>query len=563
MSSSRSGRRVAEYEARVASEIDIYRDCTDVHDLPPIFHYWSNRYIRPMLEPCGFKDPAGMFLRALENQCAKHAGSAAPLRFLSAGSGNCELEARLAAGLHAKGYTDFTIECVDLNPAMLKRGAENAKQRGVAGNLEFVEADLNRWVAHRGYHAAMADQSLHHVMELEWLFGQIRRSLRPDGVFVISDMIGRNGHRRWPAALAIVHEFWKKLPPSYRYNCRSERYEAVFGDSDCSTESFEGIRAQDIVGLLAEFFHFQFFLGFGNVIDPFVDRCFGPHFDPQAAWDREFIDRVHRRDAEEIAAGRLQPTHMLAVLGTQRITGLTLPAVPVSAARTGIAIAQPLRSAYEWGSWPHPAESQLRRVCRIAEESDNRLKALEEELGRAVAGAQRLDLDFQRRTAWAMQLDRQLQEATLACRRQEEELAVRTEWARGLERELAERTAWCRKLDTELKERTAWARRLEAELDERTAWARRLEVELLDQTVWARRLDAELADRTAWALRLETQLSERTAWALRLETELAERRRTDWFNRGLSGCLRAPLRFAKWLLAGWWNASRKNTEARF
>ena len=41
---------------------------------------------------------------------------------------------------------------------------------------------------------------------------------RPGGKFLISDMIGRNGHQRWPEALTIVHDFWRKLPPSYRFN---------------------------------------------------------------------------------------------------------------------------------------------------------------------------------------------------------------------------------------------------------------------------------------------------------------------------------------------------------
>jgi len=294
MDSQKSVTAVRGYDARVASEIDIYRECTDVHNLPPIFHYWSDRHLRPKLEQRGFKDPAEMFLVMLRRQCAQDS----KVRILSAGSGNCELEVGVAAGLRQSGFDDFVIECVDLNPSMLQRGALLAGERGVAANLAFVEADLNRWNAPREYHAVIADQSLHHVMELESLFRQIRQSLRPDGIFVISDMIGRNGHLRWPESLAIVREFWRKLPPSYRRNCRSGRYEAVFEDADCSTESFEGIRAQDIVPVLGEFFHFQFFLGFGNVIDPFVDRSFGPNFDPQAVWDRDFIDQVHRRDEE-------------------------------------------------------------------------------------------------------------------------------------------------------------------------------------------------------------------------------------------------------------------------
>ena len=81
-------------------------------------------------------------------------------------------------------------------------------------------------------------------------------------------MIGRNGHQLWPEALEIVHEFWRQLPERYRYNRALKRYEELYENWDCSLESFEGIRAQDILPLLLEYFHFQLFVGCGNVIDP-------------------------------------------------------------------------------------------------------------------------------------------------------------------------------------------------------------------------------------------------------------------------------------------------------
>ncbi|HEX3632741.1 MAG TPA: hypothetical protein VHZ01_09560, partial [Casimicrobiaceae bacterium] len=59
---------------------------------------------------------------------------------------------------------------------------------------------------------------------------------------------------------------------------------------------------------------FDRFLGFANVIDPFIDRGFGPNFSADSLSDREFIDRVHERDQAEIAAGSIKPTHMFAVM---------------------------------------------------------------------------------------------------------------------------------------------------------------------------------------------------------------------------------------------------------
>src|SRR5262249_45193314 len=149
-------------------------------------------------------------------------------------------------------------------------------------------------------HVVLANQCLHHVVELESLLDGIYRTLSPDGFFLIDDMIGRNGHQRWPEALHFVKKFWRELPDSYRFNVGLKRIDKHYENSDFSTNGFEGIRAEDILPLLVERFHFDFFVGFGNVVDVFLDRVYGPNFDPRKEWDREFIDRVHEVDVREM-----------------------------------------------------------------------------------------------------------------------------------------------------------------------------------------------------------------------------------------------------------------------
>lgn len=107
-----------------------------------------------------------------------------------------------------------------------------------------------------------------------------------------------SGPRRTPSSRS-------ELPAAYRYNVMLRRHEETYLDGDCSGEGFEGIRAQGILPRLRERFGFELFLGFANVIDAFIGRCFGPHFDPARTWDREFIDRVHAQDEAEILAGNI------------------------------------------------------------------------------------------------------------------------------------------------------------------------------------------------------------------------------------------------------------------
>jgi SAM-dependent methyltransferase len=301
-----------DYQTRVAAEAAWFSDRVNVHDLPAIFHYWSNRYLRPTLETFGFSNPDQFYAHYLARASAE--AKTRPARFISIGAGNCDTEIRVAQLLIAQGISDFVLECLELNASMLERGEAMARDAGVAQQVRPVSGDFNAWKAQGKYDAVMANQSLHHVSNLEGLFSAIQSALPVHGRLITSDIIGRNGHLRWPEALALVQEFWRELPSSYRFNLQLKRDEPEFLDWDCSQESFEGIRAQDILPLLIDRFDFEFFYGFANVIDPFIDRSFGHHFDADSAHDRAFIDRLHERDEGEILAGRITPTHMMASL---------------------------------------------------------------------------------------------------------------------------------------------------------------------------------------------------------------------------------------------------------
>lgn len=300
------------YEARLKKEIEIFAGQVDVNVLPEIFHYWSNKYLRPMLEEYGYSNPDQFFATYLGRAIAGVEGTG---EIVSLGAGNCDTEVRVAKLMREAGHDDFRIVCLDANQAMLDRGRELARAEGVEGYVEPVLTDLNAWAPASPLAAVMANQSLHHFVELEYIFDTVKHALRNSGLFVISDMIGRNGHQRWPEALVRVHEFWRELPHNYRFNHQLRRHEELYENWDCSGEGFEGIRAQDILPLLLERFRFHTFIGFANIVDPFIDRGFGHNFDANAEWDRGFIDRVHAADEALIQSGDITPTHMMAVLG--------------------------------------------------------------------------------------------------------------------------------------------------------------------------------------------------------------------------------------------------------
>lgn len=503
------------YADRLQAELNIYQQCQTVHELPEIFHYWSNRYLRPVLESFGFSSPDDLFRTALLKICQQNPTSSAPLQFLSVGSGNCDLEVSLAAHLQARGYSNFRIVCMDINPQMLARGQADATQQGLQNFLHFLEADFNSWSAiesntQQTYSAVIANQSLHHVVALEHLLDQIKLCLEPNGNLLISDMIGRNGHLRWPAALDMVQSFWRQLPPSYRYNPIALCYEELFIDRDHSTQSFEGIRAQDILRLLHERFHFHLFLPFANAVDIFLDRCFGPHFDATRAWDREFIDRLHQADTAAMQQGLFPPTHLVATLSPQpaadcMISGNLSPAFCLQAIDQQLSLLQsqlnpPDESPYALQTLPHSLNTEFERALRPLAQQDQirrlTLDKLEDQLLQARS-------EIQRRTHWALGLEKELEQSQSRLQDLQSQLAESSAWALALDSENQRLTTLAHSLRAEWEERTQWALNLKGSLDQATQHAASLQVQNeilgerlqtaqteLAQLAWARRLSA-------------------------------------------------------------------------
>ena len=55
----------AAYLEKIRQEQANYRDVLDVNALPPIFHYWSHTYLRPIFEEFGIGHPDNWFAQHL------------------------------------------------------------------------------------------------------------------------------------------------------------------------------------------------------------------------------------------------------------------------------------------------------------------------------------------------------------------------------------------------------------------------------------------------------------------------------------------------------------------
>jgi hypothetical protein len=64
----------AAYKTKLAQEQRFFKDYVEVHNLPGIFHYWSEKYVRPRLRAIGFDGSIEFMIDPIQWQCERNPG---------------------------------------------------------------------------------------------------------------------------------------------------------------------------------------------------------------------------------------------------------------------------------------------------------------------------------------------------------------------------------------------------------------------------------------------------------------------------------------------------------
>lgn len=300
------------HEMRIQEQIQQYAKVESMHaQLADVFSYWQGKYFRPNFQALTGCDN---YLHFYADTFARRIALTGNRRVISFGSGDGAVEISIAQQMKSRGCDEFEFHLVELSPLQHDRARANAEAAGLSAHFQMIEADFNTWKAEGAYAAAMAHHALHHVLDLEHLLGEIHKALHEDGAFVTFDVIGRNGHMRWPEAYRLINLIWKFLPEEKRLHRILKRIDSDFYNHDCSDQGFEGIRAQDILPNLVERFHFDLFYPFGNLIDVFTSRGYGANFDMSKPEDMAFIDFIEELNELLLDLRYLTPTRLCAIM---------------------------------------------------------------------------------------------------------------------------------------------------------------------------------------------------------------------------------------------------------
>ena len=276
-----------EYNRKLQEEVNIYGSQINVHELPNAHHIYSSNVITKSLEKLtGQKNFNSWCADEIDKLSLKLGRK---IHGLSIGCGNGDTEIDVMKKIINKDLVHLTG--LDINPAMVERGNAMLFEAGI-DNMDFKLGDFNFPKFEKKYDFFFANHSLHHVTELENLFESIKENSSDEMIFLINDMIGRNGHVLWNGSKELVDEIWGNLDIRYRYNAYTKEYDNEVMNHNCSTEGFEGIRAEDIIPLLISYFDFDIYLPFSYMISRFIDRAYGHNFNLDDKNDLEIINKI-------------------------------------------------------------------------------------------------------------------------------------------------------------------------------------------------------------------------------------------------------------------------------
>lgn len=237
-------------------------------------------------------------------------------QLLSLGSGPCGAE----IGMAQRFTGNYRVDCTDINSDLLTKGKEKAQSLGLS--FRFICQDINLLsLPEHSYDVVFAHAALHHFVALEDIFRQVKRALKPDGEFILYEVIPRNGMLMWPETNEVVQRLWKSLPDRLKYEHPGSppEFRPERPNRDCSVEGFECIRSQDIYPLIKKMFRTRIEVQGFAFARRFLDNDFGPNYSLASHEDRALIELLIELDDVYLESGKLKPETIFMVLDSDHV----------------------------------------------------------------------------------------------------------------------------------------------------------------------------------------------------------------------------------------------------
>jgi SAM-dependent methyltransferase len=111
---------------------------------------------------------------------------------------------------------------------------------------------------------------MHHFLNLEHIFEELRKSLKPKGLLIVNEFVGPSQFQWTDKQLIIINELLEILPERLKVDVRSGRLKVPVRkpsiESMNENDPSEAIRSSDIIPLVYKMFYVEERIDFGGTI---------------------------------------------------------------------------------------------------------------------------------------------------------------------------------------------------------------------------------------------------------------------------------------------------------
>ncbi|MBN2475439.1 MAG: class I SAM-dependent methyltransferase [Pirellulales bacterium] len=163
---------------------------------------------------------------------------------------------RLERGLHNHGFCR-QHDAYDIADKSIEQARKAAKDENLS-HIHYDVVDLNQIALPADtYDVVFGVMSVHHFTNLEHIFDEVRRSLKPGGLFFLNEFVGPTKFQWTDRQLDVMNALLKILPERYRMgkkrNLKTQIVRPTVAEMDAIDPS-EAIRSGEILDVLSSRF---------------------------------------------------------------------------------------------------------------------------------------------------------------------------------------------------------------------------------------------------------------------------------------------------------------------
>ena len=227
------------------------------------------------------------------------------LLVLGAGSGWLERALARKDGVGSIVACDFARDTV-------AKAEAAARAEGLGGQIRYVVCNLEAEALPPGpFDAVFAHDVLHHISDLEGLYGRIHEALAPEGKLLFNEYVGPNRFQYSHERMALIDRYFRLIPDHLRFN---PHYGGLFWkwwptdpEKLAQDDPTEAVRSEDVLPLAKKYFQTEADYNYGGgILNPMLYGIIG-NFDESRPHDQRLLKIFCDAEDRLTRSGRIEP----------------------------------------------------------------------------------------------------------------------------------------------------------------------------------------------------------------------------------------------------------------